>query len=442
LERPKEKLKPDLYDHLVADKAAASSALISVNAATSQRTKEEAAAAVKRGRGRPRKDGQPSRPAVAAPAAGAGQTRGRGRPRKEIGAARNVAASSDLKTAPGRSVVSVKTKPESEQYHKIFVLVITDVASRASHFEYTYGQTTKEFLNALKRYFGRRGLCETMTCDNSKTFIKADLEISRLYNSLDMVLVQRELASLPTPVDFRFNPPLAPHTGGIFERVVQGLKRSLRATLGRRRVDLEEFRTCLVTAEAQWNSRPLTATSDDPRDPGAITPAHLVNGRALNQLPEALARDDLTTKSALRWRQMTDLQREFTSRWRTEYLANLNSFQKWHVVKLGPKEGEIVLIQGPSKNKLTWPLGRIEKVTLGRDGLVRSVLLHTQSGPMRRDLRSLCRLEEPTDDQQRIFQQERLRQLEEKKLAKKAVAKNGGGAPATTLPAAEGAAGQ
>ena len=60
----------------------------------------------------------------------------------------------------------------------------------------------------------------------------------------------------------------------------------MRKVLGKALLTFIEMNTLLVNIEGVFNSRPLTAVSDDHRDPSHITPAHLAKGRLLNQLTE------------------------------------------------------------------------------------------------------------------------------------------------------------
>jgi len=223
---------------------------------------------------------------------------------------------------------------------------------------------------------------------------KADRELVKLYKNLKWDLVQKELLQLPTRIEFRFNPAVAPHWGGVFERIVQSMKKALRATLGKRRASIEEFRTVLCNAEAIVNSRPLTTVSDDLRDPLPITPAHLVLGRALQQIPDDLGRDDLQDPLAVLWKARQRLHSEFWGRWRKEYLQSLQTFQKWLTPGKEPRVGEVVLIEEAPKSRVHWPLGIVRVVHPGRDGKVRMVTLWCRQALIRRDIRHIYRLEE------------------------------------------------
>ena len=60
----------------------------------------------------------------------------------------------------------------------------------------------------------------------------------------------------------------------------------MRKVLGKALLTFTELNALLVKIEGLINSRPLTAVSDDHRDPSPITPAHLTIGIPLNQLPD------------------------------------------------------------------------------------------------------------------------------------------------------------
>ena len=51
--------------------------------------------------------------------------------------------------------------------------------------------------------------------------------------------------------------------GGFWERMVQGVKKSLRKVIGRAYLNFEELRTLLVEVEALLNARPLTYVQED-----------------------------------------------------------------------------------------------------------------------------------------------------------------------------------
>ena len=287
-----------------------------------------------------------------------------------------------------------------EEFAKVWILLATDLATRAVHLEWMWTMTTPHMINALQRLIARRGHPRVIYSDNALQFRKCDVELQRLYRHLDWNKIERYLIKLPSQIEFRFSAPLAPHWGGVWERMVRSVKTALKSTLGNRRATLEEFRTVLLNAEALVNSRPLTLVSDDHGDPLPITPAHLSQGRSLMQIPDFLSEDQWQTKVALQWKSRQKLHSEFWGRWRKEYLAALQPSQKWTRPGHEPQVGEVVLLDDEPRSRNEWPLARVLEVYPGRDGLVRSVLLFIKwsDKPIRRDVRKIYHFEESASE--------------------------------------------
>lgn len=81
-------------------------------------------------------------------------------------------------------------------------------------------------------------------------------------------------------IDWHFTPPMTPHMGGVWERLVRSVKRALSSTLKERAPREETLLTALAEAEFTVNNRPLTHISMDPRDDGPLTPNHFLLGSA------------------------------------------------------------------------------------------------------------------------------------------------------------------
>jgi hypothetical protein len=224
--------------------------------------------------------------------------------------------------------------------------------------------------------------------------------MKKLYQHLDWARVERHLIKLPTRIEFRFSAPLAPHWGGSWERMVRSVKSSLKSTLRNRRATLEEFRTVLLNSEAVVNSRPLTLVSDDPNDPLVISPSHLNIGRSLMSLPDNLAKDQRHDTVAVMWHERQRLHQEFWGRWRKEYLASLQSAQKWLLPGHEPRVGEVVLLDDKPRSRNEWPIARITEITRGSDGKVRMVKLFRSwdQQEIRRDIRRIYHFEESASE--------------------------------------------
>ena len=178
---------------------------------------------------------------------------------------------------------------------KAYVCIFTCASSRMVHLELTHSLTTDEFLQAFSRMTSRRGLCHTVWSDNAQTFKAASREIQKLYDepttesqrmwsTLDQDQIKSEFSS--RGIKWKFITERSPWRGGWWERFCRAIKEPLRKVLGRALLTFSELNTLLVRIEGIINSRPLTAVSDDCRDPLPITPAHLAIGRPINQLPE------------------------------------------------------------------------------------------------------------------------------------------------------------
>ncbi|XP_054259644.1 uncharacterized protein LOC128984366 [Macrosteles quadrilineatus] len=87
-------------------------------------------------------------------------------------------------------------------------------------------------------------------------------------------------------ISFHFNPPAAPHQGGLWEGAIKSVKHHLRHVIGDHVLTLSEFMTLTTQVEAILNSRPLTPMSNDPSDVTVLTPGHFLVGAQLASVPD------------------------------------------------------------------------------------------------------------------------------------------------------------
>ena len=106
-----------------------------------------------------------------------------------------------------------------------------------------------------------------------------------------------------------------------------------------------------------------------------LTPNHLLTmkSKLIFPPPGQFQRSDLYCRK--RWRRIQYLANEFWSRWRREYLQNLQVRRKWHGIKRNAQQGDIVLISDDNLPRSQWRLGRIIEAFQDKDGLVRKVKL-------------------------------------------------------------------
>ena len=139
----------------------------------------------------------------------------------------------------------------------------------------------------------------------------------------------------------------------------------------------ELFCTFLCEAENIVNSRPLTIDSLSDNSIEVLTPNHI-----LTMKPKLIAPPPGTFGSAdvycrKRWRTVQYLAEQFWIRWKKEYLALLQTRQKWNNPKRNFVIGDIVIMYDDSLPRNQWPLARVVHVDHDDDGLVRSVELQT-----------------------------------------------------------------
>ena len=85
---------------------------------------------------------------------------------------------------------------------------------------------------------------------------------------------------------WNFNPPLAPHMGGVWESVVKLAKRAVFATTKGVELTDEELVTVHTECEGMLNNRPSTYITNDLEDLEPLTPAHFLNNKCTKLLSE------------------------------------------------------------------------------------------------------------------------------------------------------------
>jgi hypothetical protein len=172
-----------------------------------------------------------------------------------------------------------------------------------------YGTTTA-FLLAYRRFVSRRGLCAELYSDNGTTFVGADAELRRLFESASDLYKDVAATLAQDGTTWSFIPSYTPHFGGLWEAGVKSVKSLLLKAIEPRTLTFGEMTTYLAQVEACLNSRPLTPLSSDASDITALTPAHFLVGSTLRLVPEPPIDED-PSRIIVRWRQVQHAQQCF-----------------------------------------------------------------------------------------------------------------------------------
>ena len=273
---------------------------------------------------------------------------------------------------------------------KRYGVIFTCMAVRAVHIEVASSLETDTFILALRRFIARRGQVKRIYSDNGTNLTGGERElreaISRWNNEqINDALLQKE-------IEWHFSPPLASHYGGTWERCIRTIRKILNAISSEQHLDDESFQTLMIEVESIINGRPLTKSSEDPKDEEPLTPNHLLLLNREPSLPPGIFdRNDLYTRR--RWKQVQYLSDLFWKRWTREYLPLLQQRTKWMQPQRNISVDDVVLLLDESSPRNVWPIGRVIEVIPDSQGLVRRATIKTAKGIFHRPIHKLCLLE-------------------------------------------------
>ncbi|KMQ88090.1 hypothetical protein RF55_12480 [Lasius niger] len=248
------------------------------------------------------------------------------------------------------------SKGRGHKAYKAFLSVFVCFSSRAVHLEVVSDYTADAFIAAFRRFVARRGVCQAVYSDCGTNFVGADKQLRALFQaaSSDVHRIIGRLAD--DGIRWHFNPPAAPHFGGLWE---------------------------------------AAALTDDPEDLGALTPGHFLIGGPLNAIPEPSLLD-VPVNRLSRWRMLQQMRDHLWQRWSREYLQGLTPRPKWWSTPGNMREGQLYLLKAETTPPCRWPLARITRLHPGDDGQVRVVDVRTANGELTRPVVKVVPL--PTAD--------------------------------------------
>ena len=190
-------------------------------------------------------------------------------------------------------------------------------------------------------------------------------------------------------INWSFNPPSASHMGGVWERLIRMVKEILPAVMPKVTLTDDELHTLLLEIEAIINSRPLTEVPLEVDQNLPLTPNHLLRLNSNIALSPILA-DESDCHSRQRFRIVQYIADKFWKRWIVEYPKTIMKRSKWYVSRKNLSPGDIVMIVDTFTARGKWPSGKITKTFPDSDGLVRTFLIKTESGIIKRPISKLA----------------------------------------------------
>ena len=163
----------------------------------------------------------------------------------------------------------------------------------------------------------------------------------------------------------------------------------------------EELADVLLDIEITLNNRPLSYIEDDLQNP-ILTPNSLmfimfVSSNVLPEMESHRVDDRDLRKRAKFLKRCKDA---VWKRWTNEYVQGL---RERHIMLKGKtlslSVGDVVIIKSDERNRGEWPLGIVEQLYQGKDGVVRAVKLRAGKSFVERPVQHLYPLELSCDKQ-------------------------------------------
>lgn len=273
---------------------------------------------------------------------------------------------------------------------KAYVAVFVCFSTKAVHIELVGDLSTPKFLQALRRFVSRRGLCSDLHSDNGRNFVGAAKELQELVRSKNyQESIGKECNTLG--IRWHFNPPKASHFGGLWESAIRSAQKHFVRVLGPHTLPFDDMETLLCQIESCLNSRPIVPLSDDPSDYEPLTPGHFLIGTSLKAVPD----NDLSSiplDRLQKWHRVQKMFQDLWKRWHLEYLSTLQPRAKWCNPPIQILPDQLVVLRDENTEPMRWPMARILQVHPGSDGVVRVVTVQTPTGRYVRPVAKICLL--------------------------------------------------
>ena len=278
---------------------------------------------------------------------------------------------------------------------KRWVCLFTCMSVRAVHLEVATDLSSDSFLMCLRNFVNRRGQPVQIRSDNGTNFVGVNKELANFEGFFDDEKIKGKLA--PLGIKWLYNTPSNPAQGGVWERLVQSVKKVMMNMLKEEAPRLDTFISLMIEAENIVNCRPLTHVPVTPHEPEPLTPNHFLLGEiSSTQTPGTPAPKVMYLRK--QWRILSNLKNMFWKRWIQEYLPELTRRSKWCQSTKPLVEGTLVLICDANASRSKWRRGRIVSLYQGRDGVARSADVATSDGILKRPVSKLAVLDIVAED--------------------------------------------
>lgn len=176
--------------------------------------------------------------------------------------------------------------------------------------------------------------------------------------------------------------------------MIRTIKNTLKAVIGKAKLNFDQLRTVLTEAEAIANGRPLTYVSSDPLDLTPISPAQFLIVSSPSP-PRASVATETDSDIQHLWKNRIKYTNKLWKRWRVEYLQMLQLFHMNHSKStVALKPDDVILLFDQASPRIHWKLAVVNKAFVGRDGKVRSCEIRCGDGKVfRRPVQLLYPLE-------------------------------------------------
>lgn len=268
-------------------------------------------------------------------------------------------------------------------------VLFTCLTVRAVHIELSPSLSSDSFILVLKQFIARRGCPKRIMSDNGTNFRGASKILITEIQNLSYDDMQREFPE----IEWRFIPPLSPHMGGAWERMIRSVKSVLMDIISETGLREEVLRAALADVENIINSRPLTYIPVESFQDLALTPNHFMHGSSSGIREKG---NGECSGAALRknYRISGQLANGFWKRWVKECLPYLTRRSKWFSKTADPISiDDVVIIVDDSSKRGSWPKGRVIDVHRSTDNQVRSAVVRTSKGLVTRPAVKLAKLD-------------------------------------------------